>query len=59
MFRRLGSHSDEMVLAFSLWLCTLPLVALLVVRFFGLKTAGLAALVLFFVAMAICWGTCG
>ena len=61
MLRRMGFHSDEMALAFILWLCSLPLVALTVIPFFGLKTAGAvaAALVLFFVAMAICWGACG
>lgn len=59
MFRRLGLHSDEMALAFVVWLCSLPLVALIVIPLFGLKTAGVVALVLFFVAMAICWGACG
>ena len=59
MFKRLGSHSDEMALALTLWLCSLPLVAILVVPLFGLKVAGLAALVLLIVAMAICWGACG
>ncbi len=42
-----------------LWLCTLPLVALLVIPFFGLKTAGAVAAALLFVAMGICWGACG
>lgn len=59
MFRRLGFHSEEMGLALLVWLCSLPLVALIVVPFFGLKTAGVAALVLFFIAMAMCWGACG
>jgi hypothetical protein len=59
MFRRLGFRSDVMALAFVLWLCTLPLDALLVIPFFGLKTAGAVAVALFFVAMAICWGACG
>jgi len=59
VFRRLGFHSDEMALAFILWLCTLPLVVPLVIPFFGLKTAGVTALVSFFVAMAMCWGACG
>ena len=59
MFRRLGFHSDEMALAFVVWLCSLPLVALIVIPLFGLKTAGVVALVLFFGAMAICWGACG
>ena len=58
VFRRLGFHSDEMALAFILWLCTLPLVALLVIPIFGLKTTGVAALVSFLVATAMCWGAC-
>lgn len=59
MFRRLGFHSDEMALAFVVWLCSLPLVAFIVIPLFGLKTAGVVALVVFFVALAICWGACG
>ena len=59
MLRRLGFHSDEMALALVLWLCSLPLVALVVIPLFGLKVAGIVALALFFVAMAVCWGICG
>ena len=59
VFKRLGFHSDEMALAFFLWLCSLPLVALVVVPFFGLRTASAVAVALFFVVMAICWGACG
>ncbi len=59
MFRRLGFHSDDMALAIILWLCSLPLVALLVVPFLGLRVAGAVAIILFFVAMVICWGACG
>ncbi|MBU4225320.1 MAG: hypothetical protein KKC71_05815 [Chloroflexi bacterium] len=59
MFKRLGIHSDEMALAIAVWLCSLPLVALIVVPFFGLRTAGIVALVMLIVAMAICWGACG
>lgn len=59
MFRWLDSHSDTMALTIVLWLCSLPLVALLVVPFFGLKVAAVVAVVLFFVAMIICWGICG
>ncbi|MBI3243181.1 MAG: hypothetical protein HYZ49_12895 [Chloroflexi bacterium] len=58
MFKRLGFHSDEMALAFVLWLCTLPLVGLLVIPLFGLKVAGIVALTLLFIAAAICWGVC-
>jgi len=59
MFRRLGFHSDEMALALVVWLCSLPLVALVVIPLFGLKAAGIVALALFFFAMALCWGICG
>ena len=56
---RLGLHSDEMALALVMWLCSLPLVALIIIPFFGLNAAGLVALALLFVAMAMCWGACG
>jgi uncharacterized membrane protein (DUF4010 family) len=59
MFRRLEFHSDEMLLALVLWLCSLPLVALVGIPLFGLKAAGIIASALFFVAMALCWGICG
>ena len=59
MLKRLGFHFDEMALALVVWLCSLPLVALVVIPLFGLKVAGVVALALFFVAMAICWGICG
>ncbi len=58
MLKRIGSHSDSMVLALVLWLCTLPLAWLIVVPLFGLKAAGVFALVLFFLMLAICWGIC-
>jgi len=59
MRKRLGLHSDEMALALAVWLCSLPLVALIVIPLFGLNAAGLVALALLFVAMAMCWGACG
>jgi hypothetical protein len=58
MFKRLGCHLEGMVLAIMLWLCGLPLVALIVIPLFGLKVAGIVALVLFFVATVICWVLC-
>jgi len=58
MFKRLGYHADEMVLAFAVWLCTLPLVGLIVIPIFGLKVAGIIALVLLLLTIAICWGAC-
>lgn len=59
MLRRLSIDSGDMALALVLWLCSLPLVALIVVPFFGLRVGAIVAVVLFFAAMAICWGVCG
>jgi len=59
MFRRLGFHFDEMVLALVVWLCSLPLVAFVVIPLFGLKVAGVVAVALFFIALVVCWGSCG
>ncbi len=58
MFKRLSSHSDSMLLALVMWLCSLPLALFIVGPLFGLKVAGLAALMLFLAALAICWGVC-
>ena len=59
MFRKFSLHSDDMALALVLWLCTLPLVGLLIVPFFGLKVGAIVAVALFIAAMVICWGICG
>lgn len=60
MFKQLRSiHSEDMALTLMLWLCSLPLVALFVIPFFGLKMAAVVALILFLVMMAICWSICG
>jgi hypothetical protein len=59
MLRRFASHFDDMGLAITIWMCTLPLVGLLVVPFFGLKAGLVAAAALFIAAMIICWGICG
>lgn len=58
MFKRLGSHSDSTILALVIWLCSLPLVLLIVVPLLGLTAAGIAALVLLFAALVLCWGVC-
>lgn len=58
MFRKFSLHSDDMALALVLWLCTLPLVGLFIVPFFGLKVGAIVAIALFISAMAICWGIC-
>ena len=59
MFRRFASHFDEMALAIVIWMCTLPLVSLLIFPFFGLKISLLAAAGLLVGILVICWGICG
>lgn len=58
MLKRLGFHFDEVALALMVWLCTLPLVGLIVIPLFGLKVAGVVALALLVVVVIICWGIC-
>ncbi len=59
MLRKISIDSGDMALALILWLCSLPLLALFVVPFFGLKVGAIVAVALFFVSLAICWGICG
>lgn len=59
MLKKLDFQSDTMAVALVIWLCTLPLVAIIVVPFFGTKVAALVAVTLFFTIMAVCWGKCG
>jgi hypothetical protein len=59
MFKRFGSHFDDMALAIAIWMCTLPLVSLLIFPFFGLKISLLAAAGLLVGILVICWGICG
>ena len=58
MLRRFASHFDDMALAITVWMCTLPLVGLLIFPFFGLKISLIAAAALFIAILAICWGIC-
>ena len=58
MHKRLGRHSDSMLLALLIWLCSLPLTVFIVAPLFGLTVAGIVVLLLFFVVLAICWGVC-
>ena len=58
MLGKFKSGLDDMALAIVIWLCTLPLVGLLVIPFFGLKVGLIVAVALFIVAMVICWGIC-
>ncbi|NJC96616.1 MAG: hypothetical protein FIB03_09830 [Anaerolineae bacterium] len=59
MLSKFKAGMDDMAVALTIWLCTLPLVGLLVVPFFGLKVALAAAVLLFIFALLVCWGICG
>lgn len=58
MLRRFASHFDDMVLAILTWMCTLPLVGLLIFPFFGLKISLLVAAALLIAVVLICRGIC-
>ncbi len=58
MLEKFKSGLDDMAVAITIWLCTLPLVGLLVVPFFGLKVGLFVAAALFIVAIVVCWGIC-
>lgn len=58
MFKWLDTHFDQMALTIVVWLCSLPLIVLVVLPLFSLQVAVVAALVLFFVMLAVCWGIC-
>ncbi len=58
MLKCLGRHSDSMLLALLIWLCSLPLTVLIVAPLFGLTAAGIVVLLLFFALLTICWGVC-
>ncbi len=58
LLERLGFQSEAMLLALTVWLCGLPLVAILVIPFFGLKVAAGAGIGLLVFALIACWGIC-
>jgi len=58
MLEKFKMGLDDMAVAIVIWLCTLPLVGLLVIPFFGLKVGLIVAVALFIAAMVICWGIC-
>jgi len=58
MLRQFTSHFDDMVLAIIVWMCTLPLVGLLVFPFFGLKISLLVLAGSLIIILVICWGIC-
>ncbi len=58
MLRRFADHFDDMALAVILWMCTLPLVGLLILPSFGVKISLLVAAGFLAGILAICWGIC-
>jgi uncharacterized membrane protein (DUF485 family) len=59
MGKRLSSHSEMMALAFMVWLCSLSLIALFVLPFFGLQVAAAVAVAILLILLVICWAVCG
>ncbi len=55
---RLGFESDTMALTLVVWLCSLPLVAIFVIPFFGLMVAIGVAAALLVLALIVCWRIC-
>jgi hypothetical protein len=59
MSSRRKPFSDEMLLALAVWLCGLPLVAIVIGPWLGWQGALTAAVGLLVVALLACWGACG
>lgn len=58
MLRHFASHFDDMALAIIIWMCTLPLVGLLIFPFVGLQISLLVATGLLIAILVVCWGIC-
>lgn len=56
---KLSVFSDTMALMIVLWLCSLPLIALVILPLFGRTVAFTVALALLPILLLICWGICG
>ena len=54
MLKWLRFSSDNLLIAFAVWICTLPLLTLIVVPRFGLPVAGGAALLSLVLALVVC-----
>lgn len=58
MFKIPVGPFDNMVLALATWLCTLPLIGLLILPFLGVKISLLVAAALLIGAVIVCRGVC-
>lgn len=54
MLKRPNFDTDDLALAIAVWICSLPLI---VAPAFGLKIAGLTAVVMLVLFLILCWGT--
>ncbi len=59
MFKASHFYSEDMALALIIWVCTLPLVGIIVAPLFGSQVALISALLLLILIMVVCWGICG
>ena len=55
MFKRRLFNSEDLAFALILWLCTLPLIALILVPVIGLSLGGLTAVALLALSLGLCW----
>ena len=58
MLNQIFRPFEDLALATVIWMCTLPLVGLLVLPFFGLKISLLVAAVLLIFMLVVYWGIC-
>jgi len=58
VLNQISRHFEDLALAIVIWLCTLPLIGLLVFPLFGLKVTLLVAAVLLIFILVVCWGIC-
>lgn len=58
-FIRWTGLCETMALTLIVWLCTLPLVGLIIVPLFGSKAAMLTAGALLLALIPVCWAMCG
>lgn len=59
MKQKNGIQIEGMILPILLWVCALPIIGLVIIPWFGLKTAVAVALILLVLLLLICWSMCG
>jgi hypothetical protein len=59
MRQKLNRYEDTIALTIVLWLCSLVLIGLVVLPWFGRVVAASTAVGLLLVLLLICWGICG